>query len=128
MHAKREMTRADLDAYRSFAGLSSRLNQTLPDGVPYQAGGLMSVKFLHNSGAMCGHGLEAYSELCCNLLGTLAGCNQLQYLLFTAGQVRPTFAGEGQQAADQLRTLLAGLQCILEAGERWVSPWQIVKR
>ena len=49
----------------------------------------MSVKFLHDGGAMCGHGLKAYSESFCNLLGTLAVCNQLQYLLFTAGQRGP---------------------------------------
>src|SRR5580698_10603574 len=98
----REMARADLGADRSVTPLSSRvttlpsrLNQTLPDGVPHQAGRLMSAKFRHNSGAMCGHGLEAYSESCCSLLGTLAVRNQLQDLLLTAGQERRAFPGEG---------------------------------
>jgi hypothetical protein len=90
------------------------LNQALPDGAPYQAGGLVNVKLLHDGGAMCGHGLEANSESLCSLLGTLAVRNQLQYLSFTAGQERAAFAGESQQVADQLRTFLAGLQCILE--------------
>jgi hypothetical protein len=66
MDAKGEMVRTDVGAYRSCVERSSRLDQTLPDGVPYQAGGLMSVKFLHNGGAMCGHGLEAYSQSFCN--------------------------------------------------------------
>ena len=78
-------------------GILSSLNQALPDGVPYQAGGLMNLKFLHDGGAMSGHGLEAYSESLCSLLGTLAVRNQLQYLLFTAGQERSTFPGEGQR-------------------------------
>ena len=86
MNAKIEMARTDFGANRSFTGLQSRLNQTPPDGVPYQAGGLMRVKFLHDSGAMCGHGLDANPESFCNLLGTLAICNQLQDLLFTAGR------------------------------------------
>jgi hypothetical protein len=129
MHAKRDMARADVGAHRSFAvPSSSRLNQTLPDGVPYQAGCLMSIKFLHNGGAMCGRGLEAYSESFRNLLGTLAVCNQLHDLLFTAGQEGPTFAGEGQQVPNQLGAFLAELQCLLEPGERGVSLWQIVKR
>jgi len=81
----------------------------------------MNVKLLHDSGARCGHGLEAYSESLCSLLGTLAVRNQLQYLLFTAGKERSTFPGEGQQVADQLRTFLAGLQCILEPAKRRVS-------
>ena len=72
----------------------------------------MNVKLLHDGGAMCGHGLETYSERFCSLLGTLAVRNQLQYLLFTAGQERAALAGEGQQVADQLRTFLAGLQCL----------------
>jgi len=88
----------------------------------------MSIKFLHNGGAMCGRGLEAYSESFRNLLGTLAVCNQLHDLLFTAGQERPTFAGEGQQVPNQLGAFLAGLQCLLEPGERGMSLWQIVKR
>jgi hypothetical protein len=87
--------------------LRSRLNQTLPDGMPYQAGGLMSVKFLHDSGPMRGYGLEAYSESFRNLLGTLAVCDQIQDLLFTAGQERPAFAGECQKVSNQLCTFLA---------------------
>jgi len=88
----------------------------------------MNVKFLHDGGAMCGHGLEAYSEGLGSLLGTLAVRNQLQYLLFTAGQERPACAGEGQQVADQLCAFLAGFQCVSEPGKRGVRLWQIVKR
>ena len=87
----------------------------------------MSVKFLHNSGAMCGHGFEAYSQSFRNLLGTLSVCDQLQDLLFTAGQERTTFACEGQQLLYQLSAFLAGLQRLLEPGERGMSLWQIVK-
>ena len=109
------MARADLGAHRLFTHCRqsllhpSRLNQTLPDGVPHQAGRLMSVKLGHNSGAMCGHGLEAYSESCCSLLGTLTVRNQLQDLLFAAGQERRAFPGEGQQAPHQQYAFLAGL-------------------
>ena len=88
----------------------------------------MNVKFLHDGGAMCGHGLETYSESFCSLLGTLSVRNQLQYLLFTAGQERPAFARDGQQVADQLCAFLAGLQCLSEPGERRVNLRQIVKR
>jgi hypothetical protein len=49
----------------------------------------MSVKFLHHGGAMRGHGLKAYSQSFCNLLGTLAVCNQLQGLLFTVSRDVP---------------------------------------
>jgi len=106
----------------------SRLNQTLPDGVPYQAGGLVSVKFLHNCGPMRGRGLEAYSESFCNLLGTLAISNQLQDLLFARGQESPTFTREGQQVPNQLCAFLAGLQRLLEPGKGGVTLRQTVKR
>lgn len=88
----------------------------------------MSVKFLHDSGPMRGYGLEAYSESFRNLLGTLAVCDQIQDLLFTAGQERPAFASECQKVSNQLCTFLAGLQGLLEPGESRVSLWQTVQR
>jgi uncharacterized membrane protein (UPF0182 family) len=60
--------------------LRSRLNQTLPDGVPYQAGGLMRVKFLHDSGPMRG---EVAPMKPYYILMKLPGSDQLDYLLMT---------------------------------------------
>jgi len=59
----------------------------------------MSVKFLHRGRAMRGHGLKAYSQSFCNLLGTLAVCNQLQDLLFTVSRDVP-FREPGLAALD----------------------------
>jgi hypothetical protein len=89
--------------------LRSSLNQTLPDGVPYQAGGLMSVKFLHDSGPMRGYGLEAYSESFRNLLGTLAVCDQIQDLLFTAGQESPPLPASARRC--RINCALFSLDC-----------------
>jgi uncharacterized membrane protein (UPF0182 family) len=60
--------------------LRSRLNQTLPDSVPYQAGGLMRVKFLHDSGPMRG---EVAPMKPYYILMKLPGSDQLEYLLMT---------------------------------------------
>ncbi len=71
------MARADPDAHRSF---TIKVNQTLPDGVPYQAGGLMRVKFLHDSGPMRG---EVAPMKPYYILMKLPGSDQLEYLLMT---------------------------------------------
>jgi hypothetical protein len=48
----------------------------------------MSAKFLHNSGAMRGHGLEALIGKLRNGLESIAVCDQMQDLLFAAGTHR----------------------------------------
>ena len=87
----------------------------------------MNIKLLHDGSAMCGHGLETYSELLQSvgkLLPSAISCSICCSRPVGEGRL----AGKGQQVADQLRTFLAGLQCILKPGERGVSFWQIVKR